>query len=163
MKRTNDSLLIKILSVICILSVTAAAVFLIFGKRQIKEEFVPPPFDSSAITGTPEVQEKGNWQSLDTDAFSVSVYTDVYISDNYAEIMLHNPSDNSCLLMLRMLDGDKNIIAHTGLIRPDEYISRVKLSADCFSEDAAVLKIMAYEPDTYYSAGAVSVNADIFV
>ena len=60
-----------------------------------------------------------------------------------------------------MLNKENSVISETGIIKPGEYIPRVYINSDSFSDETAVLKIMAYEPDTYYSEGAVSVNVNI--
>ncbi len=161
MKRINDIFLVKLLSVICLLAVFAAG-FLVFGKKQVTEEFIPPSFDDSAVSGVPSVSDD-LWKELETDAFTVAVCNRIYVTGDYARVIFYNSSGNDCLLKLRMLDSDGSVIAETGLIKPYEYISDVYLQKKPYDDGKVILKIMAYEPDTYYSAGAVSVNADIFV
>lgn len=156
-----DGLLIKILLAICILTVSVMIAVLAVGKKQIKEEFTPPPFDINAVKGVPEVSGGKQWQSLDTETFSVSVCTDVFVSEGYAEVIFYNDPENNCFLKLRMLNKENSVISETGIIKPGEYIPRVYINSDSFSDETAVLKIMAYEPDTYYSEGAVSVNVNI--
>ena len=61
-------------------------------------------------------------------------------------------------LKLRVLTADGTLLGETGLIRPGEYIKSVSLTSEVEDGTAIKLKIMAYEPDTYYSAGSVTLN-----
>ena len=52
-------------------------------------------------------------------------------------------------------DEDGNILGESGLIRGGEYIKDIRLSRSIKSGEKIKLKVMGYEPDTYYSAGSV--------
>ena len=60
-----------------------------------------------------------------------------------------------------MLDENGNTLGETGLIKPGEYVQSVELDRVPKVGTPIVLKIMAYQPDTYYSEGAVSLNTTI--
>ena len=62
------------------------------------------------------------------------------------------------LTMAYILAVNPNILGETGLVRPGEYVQTVALTTIPKSGTPITLKIMAYEPDTYYSAGAASLN-----
>ena len=61
-------------------------------------------------------------------------------------------------LKVRVLNSDGNILGESGLIRPGEYVQSVALQTIPSSGSAVALKIMAYEPETYYSAGTVTLT-----
>lgn len=147
--------------VLCALAVTAMCLSLALGNGQTQAEFIPPPFDANACIGTPEVSEKLGWNELDAQAFKVSVCGGIVPSDASADIWLTNPDSNSVWLKLRVLDMDGTILGETGLIKPGEYLQSVSLGSVPPSGTAIVLKIMAYEPETYYSAGAISINTTV--
>ena len=46
-------------------------------------------------------------------------------------------------------------------MKPGEYVKSVSIDKDISDGSSIKLKIMAYEPQTYYSAGAVTLNTQI--
>lgn len=125
------------------------------------EKFVPPPFESAALTGTPNVPENLGWKELDAQSYRFSVCGVFAPKNGKTDVWLTNPKDNSVWLKLRVLNEDGDTLGETGLIRPGEYVRSVKLDTVPKSGNAVNLKIMAYEPDTYYSAGVVSLNTTV--
>ncbi len=59
---------------------------------------------------------------------------------------------------MRILDEHGDILGESGLIRPGEYVRSVKLDRVPKKSTVIALKIMAYEPDTYRSAGSAKLN-----
>ena len=60
-----------------------------------------------------------------------------------------------------LLDEKGNILGETGLIRPGEYVRTLTLNGEVKPGTPVTLKIMAYEPETYHSAGAAALNTRI--
>ena len=60
-----------------------------------------------------------------------------------------------------MLDGNGNILGETGLIRPGEYVKDVALTENLTAGKKIKLKIMGYEPETYFSAGYATLNTAV--
>lgn len=141
---------IAFLAVVCMLSVAVMVTALCRGGG--REEFVPPAFDPAAISGTPEAP---GYQELDVQAFRVGLCGPVHVRDGAAEVWFSNPEGNGVWLKLRVLDEAGRILGQSGLLRPGEYVRWV-------SQEGAepgmtvTLKVMAYEPDTYHSAGSMS-------
>lgn len=125
------------------------------------EEFVPPPFEATAQTGTPEVPDDLGWQELDAEAYKFSICGAFEPADGKADLWLTNPEENEVWMKVRVLDMDGKTLGETGLIRPGEYVRSVRLDTEPQAGDSIQLKIMAYEPDTYYSAGTVSLNTTV--
>lgn len=65
------------------------------------------------------------------------------------ELWLENPKTNQTMIKAQALSADGTALGETGLIAPGQYVRDIKLSGE-----PAVLKIMGYEPETYYSAGS---------
>jgi hypothetical protein len=124
-------------------------------------EFTPPPFDSSAVVGFPAVPDGLGWQELDAQAYIVGICGKFIPNGNTADIWLTNPEGNTVWLKVRVLDEKGSILGETGLVRPGEYVQSVELDTVPKTGTPIVLKIMAYQPDTYYSEGAVSLNTTI--
>ena len=124
-------------------------------------EFTPPPFDAAAVVGSPAVPDGLGWQELDAQAYIVGICGKFIPNGNTADIWLTNPEGNIVWLKVRVLDEKGNILGETGLVRPGEYVQSVELDTIPKTGTPIVLKIMAYQPDTYYSEGAVSLNTAI--
>lgn len=126
-------------------------------------EFVPPAFENNAVQGTPEVSEELGYSSpyMEGMAYRFSVCGNVTMEGENAIVYFTSAEENEVYIKLRILDGEGNILGETGLLKPGEYVRKVQLS-DTLPEGTAVkLKIMSYEPDTYLSAGTVSLNTQI--
>jgi len=118
-------------------------------------EFTPPPFDSTAVVGTPTVPDNLGWQELDAQVYKVGICGKFISKGNTADVWLTNPESNTVWLKVRVLDEKGNTLGETGIIKPGEYVQPVTLDTVPKTEKPIVLKIMAYQPDTYYSEGAV--------
>ena len=154
MKKKNTPLIIA--AAICVLSLIVMVVALTGQKQpQAAGEFTPPPFDSTAVVGTPTVPDGLGYSELDCQVYKVSLCGKLNADGN---IWLTNPESNEVWLKVRILDVGGNILGETGLVRPGEYVQTVALTTIPKSGTPITLKIMAYEPDTYYSAGAASLN-----
>lgn len=160
MKQMNNRLLLPA-GVICILSLAAMVMALIFGGTQKAVPFTPPPFDEAAQTGTPEVPDDLGFGELDAKAFRASVCS-VFAPENGAvDVYLTSPEANTVWLKLRVLDDEGNILGETGLIKPGEYVRSVALTTTPTSGAKIILKLMSYEPETYHSAGAVNLETTV--
>ncbi|MCD8013406.1 MAG: hypothetical protein LUG99_09550 [Lachnospiraceae bacterium] len=154
---------IYIAAVVCLVAVIVMVVALVkTGGRTEQSSFVPPEFDSTAVTGTPEPEDE-SWSRINQEGmgFSAHVCGKVVITDGTADLYFTNDEGNEVWLKLRITDGDGNILAETGLLKPGEYVQTVTF--DTVPEDGAAIqmKIMAYEPETYYSAGTVTLNTTV--
>lgn len=161
MKKTQTLFLSGILCTLALVSMVLALVF--GGSQKQSSSFTPPPFDSSAESGTPAVPKELGWTEIYQDgmAFKCSMCGNVIASGGAADVYFTNSSEQEIWLKLRVLDENSNILGETGLIKPGEYVKSVSIDADIPDGTAIKLKIMAYEPETYYSAGAVTLNTQI--
>lgn len=134
---------------------------LLFGKPGTEASFVPPPFDPAAQSGQPDVPAGLGYGEIDAKVFKVSICGKFSPSDGSADLWLTNHASNSVWLKLRVLDADGRILVETGLIRPGEYVRSVTLQNTPTSGTEIIFKLMAYEPDTYRSAGSVSLTTAV--
>lgn len=155
MKKHTAKSILPAVAVLCAVCVVAMIVALVLTGTP---RFTPPPFDEQAQSGTPTVDEALGWSELDAQAFRLAVCGRFAPQDGMADVYLTNPADNRVWLKLRVLDAEGNVLGETGLIKPGEYVRAVALDRSPSVGAAVTLKIMAYEPDTYHSAGAVALN-----
>lgn len=161
MKEKKNNLIILAWTM-CIVSLTIMAFSLLLcGKKIETPSFVPPEFDQAAVQGVPDVPEGSGWSEVDAQAFKASICGVVTIKDNKADIWFTNPDSNTVWLKLRILDTNGNTLGETGLIKPGEYVQSVTLTAIPDIGESIGLKLMAYEPETYYSAGSATLTTNI--
>lgn len=143
-------------AVLAVLVVVMLAALCLTQNR--KAAFTPPPFEANAVAGTPDVPEELGYSSPYKEgmAYRFSVCGNVTAEGSNAVVYLTNPEENNVWLKLRVLDADGNILGETGLLRPGEYVRCAALSAVPPAGAAITLKVMAYEPETYYSAGSAA-------
>ncbi len=152
---------VPVLAAVCLLCLAVMTIALICTGTSSQKEFTPPPFEKTAVSGTPEVPEELGWQELDAQAFQVGVCGAVVLEGSQADVWLTNPESNTVWLKLRIMDADGVILGETGLIRPGEYVQSVTFDTIPAPGTAISMKLMAYEPETYHSAGAVTLNTTI--
>ena len=125
-------------------------------------EFVPPAFEA-AVQGTPEVEESMGYTELYKEgmAYRVSVCGVPTVDGQDLTVYFTNTEGNETYLKLRVLDTGGNNLGETGLLKPGEYVKTVTLDKTLAAGENLKLKIMGYEPETYESAGSVSLNVTV--
>ena len=159
MKISKLQFTVLVIAAVLSVAITVAALCLTGGAG----DFVPPPFESGAVSGVPSVPEALGYSEIYRDGMSYrfSVCGNVTLDGDTAAVFLTNPEENGAWLKLRVLDGNGEILGETGLIRPGEYVENVKLAGNLPVGTTVTLKIMGYEPETYHSVGSVSVRTVI--
>lgn len=150
--------LIYVMAGLCLLSVLCFIAVRIWVNRE--PEFVPPPFDAAAQQGMPTVDDVSYSRVYQLGMrFSVHLCGRVQVKeDGTADIWFTNAEENEVWMKLRILNEAGETIAETGLLRPDEYVRSVQFTQIPQVGDPITMKVMGYEPDTYLSAGAVTLN-----
>ena len=147
----KQSKLTVLLAQLCAVSVGV----MVYALR-VKPAFTPPPFDASAQAGLPE--DIPGFEMLDAQSFQAGLLVMPNLEGNQLHVYFANPAENSCNLRLRVMDKGGRILGQSGLIRPGEFIQAVTLEQPAEVGTTLILKLMAYEPETYHSAGAVTVT-----
>ena len=157
--------LVPILSVLCILSVTVMIIVLCIAPKPEIGEFVPPMFDREAIKGIPEPPKELGWSELQQSGmtYRVGICGSPMMRGDAVEVYFSNAEENSVWLKLRVLDEKDRILGESGLIKPGEYVKSIRLETEIKDGKNVKLKVMAYEPETYYSAGSITLNTKIKV
>ena len=152
---------IWILAALC--AAALAAMVLLLVRAQRPADFVPPPFDSAAQDGTPAVPDTAGYGTLDAQVFRFAAAGALTVRGGAVDVWLTNPAENPVWLKCRLLDADGAVLGESGLLRPGQYVQSVALDTVPAQSGPVVLKIMAYEPDTYYSAGSVQLQTQLTI
>ena len=156
--------IIPILSVCCLISVLSMIYALSINSNSHQTEFIPPDFEMAAQTDTPTIPSYLEWSEISHDGmtFKVGISGKIIVKkDNYADIFLLNNEENNVWLKLRVFDENNNILGETGLLKPGEYVKSINFSESVIVGQKIKLKIMSYQPETYYSEGAIVLNTII--
>lgn len=149
-------------AIICVISLVVMVAALTFsGGEPESVAFTPPSFDENAVQGTPDAPENLGWGEIDAQVYKASICGVVTVEDGKADVWFANPESNTVWLKLRVLDANGNTLGETGLIRPGEYVQSVVFETIPEVGDSIGLKLMAYEPETYYSAGSATLNTTV--
>ena len=105
--------------------------------------------------------KSAGYGDLDAGDFKFYAAGNLTAENGKTDIWLTNPAENNIWLKARLLDKDENILGESGLIKPGEYIQSIELDEIPKGTSSITLKIMAYAPDTYQSAGAIALNTDL--
>lgn len=161
-KETTKNLWLYLAAALCVISL-AVMVFAMRHRRTSQGEFVPPAFEESAVVGTPEVAEELAYMECYQEGMNFRFWCcgNVQQTEKMAVTYFTNSQENEVWMKMRILDEEGAILGETGLLKPGEYVEGVLLSEELEAGTPIELKIMAYEPETYYSAGAVSVHTQI--
>lgn len=133
------------------------------GKGQISPEFSAPAFDSNAvILSTDDIPQAAEYKSLTIkDGFKISMSSVVTINGNTADIYFTSDIGNTAWLKIEVLSADgKTSFGESGLLKQGETLKQLKLNSNPNGNEL-VIKILSYEPDTYYSLGTATVKVEI--
>ena len=158
---------------VCLLGAACVVAFLILiavartsALRQTEKtgEFIPPPFESAAVFGVPEVDESLGWSELSVRQGYVAHVCGVLRADADETLAVWFSSDeeNEVWLKLRLRNEQGEILGDSGILKPGEYVERIKLREGAVS-GPVTLQIMGYEPESYYSAGSVSLQTELIM
>ncbi len=162
--KQNNKLLPVAVSVcaVAVIAVITMVVVLCMPKEQ-QGDFIPPAFESNAVSGTPTVDIELGYSEIYQEGmnFRAWVCGNVTLTGKNVNVYFTNPDENEVWMKLRISDEAGNILGESGILKPGEYVKAVELSKAIAIGTRVHLKIMTYEPETYYSGGAVGLITQI--
>lgn len=154
-----------VMGAVCvILAVITIIVSVVMANREPNVEFIPPAFEADAVVGAPEdVPEDSGYTKIYRDGMTFSAYVCGGVTQKNGEAVVYftSPEDNEAWIKLRICDEKGNILGESGLLRPGEYVRSVTLTKSVAAGTPLKMKIMAYEPDTYFSLGSVTITTEM--
>lgn len=156
---------VALLAAACVVAAAVLVIVLSQPRTPRKGAFTPPPFEAAAQAGTPEVDAALGWSELavrEDYVVHVCGELDADGQDRVA-VWFASGADNAVWVKLRLLDESGAVLGETGLLRPGEYVQYLTLTARPAADCPVTLRVMGYEPDTYYSAGSVALSTTLRV
>lgn len=133
---------------------------LLFWPAGQKTSFVPPAFETAAQVGVPEAPEELGWSQLEiAEGYTIHI-CGVLRPDEAGNLPVWFTTDpeNKVWVKLRVLDDQGHRLGETGVLRPGEYVESLHLESLPEQNQDVVLKVIGYEPETYYSAGNAAIQ-----
>ena len=160
MKKIEQRRLICILAGVCLALLISMCIILGVTGKPKTPAFVPPEFDAAAVAGVPVVSEDLGWKELLDErlSFHSAVCGVIRIKDGRAKIYLTNYAENTLWLKVRVFGAGGKVLGESGLIKPGEYLEEITFDVLPKNGEQITLRLMSYEPETYHSGGAVSLN-----
>ncbi len=113
-------------------------------------------------TGMPNLSEEDGFKEFEVSSdYIVYMTGETKLNDDKLIVYFTSKKTNNVYVKLRILKDNK-IVGETGLLKPDEYIKEVKINRSLKKDDKITIKVIGYEPDTYYSAGSISLNTKVW-
>lgn len=156
----NNKALLSSMKIICASAVLIMILACILGGGNGTTAFTPPPFDENALQGIPIVPVELGYSEIDAKVYKVCMCGNLPLSNGKVDVYLTNPNVNNVWIKLRIIDDAGNVLGESGLLYPGEYVKSIDVPS-AHSGMSVSLKVMAYEPDSYYSAGSVIINTKI--
>ncbi len=161
--KQKKSMALPVMWILCLASLVLMTAALVLGRKPGEAaDFVPPAFETEAVTGTPAGMDD-SWMPIYQEGmpYSAHVCGRVILTDGAADLYFTNDPENTVWMKLRITDEAGSILAETGLLKPGQYLKRIPFDTAPKAGTRIRMKIMAYEPETFYSAGAVTLNTVI--
>ncbi len=125
--------------------------------------FRVPEREAGVTEGVPSAENVQHYEELPVrEGYAVGIDTSPIYRDGMLYLNIANPKDNTVWFLVRVYLEDK-LIAETGIFYPDEYVEAVICSRELSANDKVLIKVLAYEPDTYHSEGVAQILAAVTV
>lgn len=134
---------------------------IVIAKAPAEVVFVPPTFDANANTGTPSLPEGAEYGTGAFTGIGFGLCNPARLEGQDLYLYFSNPTENAVWIKLRIYDKADTVLGESGLIRPGEYLESMPLNSIQELSAPLTLKIMCYEPDTYYSKGSATISIEL--
>lgn len=130
----------------------------IYVTRMPKETFKKPEFEQNVEEADAKIEDI-SYHMLDVaPGYQVGLCGMPKEKDRQLTVYFTNEKGNQVWMQLLVLDQKQKVLGETGILKPGERVSKITLSRTLKKEETLKLKVNAYEPDTYYSAGEVTLE-----
>lgn len=125
-----------------------------------KQSFRPPKFDSNASNKIPTNVDYQSELLNVGEGYSIYISAKPKLIKNNLKVDFISLDRNNIWIKIRVLHNDE-IIGESGLVKPGQYLEKIKLNKKVSAKDNITYMIMGYEPETYLSAGTITLNTRV--
>ena len=147
-----------------VLAVALLVTGIVLGTRGNRvQDFTPPPFEDTAVVGMNALpSEEQAFQTFHPyEGLSIGMCGNLIYRDGRVDVSFLSAGSNTVLTRVKLLNKKGKVLAQSGLIRPGEFVQYLSLSSVPRDGSGFTIKIYTYEPETYYSKGAVEAQVRI--
>ena len=148
-----------------VLAAVLVALIVVVASRRpeiIVNDFETPPFEENALSGAPaEAADMPDYREITVEgSYTFALRGAPVLDGDRLLLYFTSHKDNDAWLLIRVYDMDGTQLGTSGLLRAGKYVEAVTLSAPPAGETVRV-KVLSYEPGTYYSKGAASATLPV--
>ncbi len=123
--------------------------------------FRAPEHEAGVQAGIPSEENVQHYEELPVrEGYVVGIDTTPVYSDGRLYLNIANVKGNTVWFLVRVYMEDE-LIAESGIFYPDEYVEGVLCSREISADERILIKVLAYEPDTYHSEGVAQIAAAV--
>lgn len=153
----------KFFIMIFVLSLLLCAVGAYYYFNFYSKKYNPPPEETTSVQGTPEIDaNKWGYSPFGIDPeFRLKVCGEPELDGDDINIYLTSMETNKVLMRCVLVSEDESetILAESGTIKPGTYLKSIKLKKELEpGSHGAILKVLAYGMDNYYSRGTANLK-----
>ncbi len=128
-------------------------------------EFTPPAFEENAKTEfSAPIDAAAAYKPFQIPSeFTGALCANVYVADGKAKLYFTSFADNAVWARAVLYNENGKMLGECGLIKPGEHIEAITLSDIPKSNTKISVKVLLYEPDTYFSRGSCSITVNLIV
>ena len=150
-------------TIVLILSLLLCAAAAYYYWNIYSKTYNPPPVETTAVEGVPEINDdKWGYSPFGIDPeFRIKVCGEPEIDGDDVNIYLTSMETNKVIMRCVLVSDDESetVLAESGTIKPGTYLKSIKLKESLESGTrSAILKVLAYTPDNYYSKGTANLK-----
>ena len=133
------------------------------NKQKSIDTFTPPSFDKHAVSGVPDdVPAYAKYKELTIkERFKIAMASSLKIEDGNAKVFFTSDEMNVVMFKIVLQTEGGQSIGESGLLKPGEYVENVAVNEFSGNSKEIIVKILSYEPKTYYSQGTATIKVPL--
>ncbi len=153
----NEKIILSVVGALLAAAIIATVAVFFATRQKTVNLFTPPDIEINAVQGTPDtIDENSAYQKvMMSEEFQFSMCLCPAYKGGAVEIYYTSYATNTVNSLVKLYDGEGNLVGESGLIRPGYYLKSILVS-DLPADSVVTAKILSYEPETYYSMGTAS-------
>ena len=146
---------------LCVLITLISVIVILSINLKTKTTFSKPKFDKSSSVKIPDNLNYNDSVLKVSDGYTFYIEALPKIKKDHLIVNFISLENNNIWIKVRVLNSKEEVVAESGLVKPGEFLNKIKLNKSISSGDDISYVIMGYEKDTYFSAGVVNLNTKV--
>lgn len=136
-----------------------------FYFNNYSKQYNKPSFEKEYSEGKVEIDDIYGYSEMQfSNEYRVGACGSPYANSEGVDIYFSNPQGNNVLLKCLLIDNEGNTVGECGLINPNCYVKTIKFNKPKSPGSYEMtMKVLGFEPETYYSKGIVNLKTYITI